>query len=48
MEKFSLGYNTLMDFPYEKYLEHAKILQLETKEEQKEKQKQKSKMDKHT
>lgn len=48
MKKFSIGYNTLMDFPYQRYLEHAKMMQLENKEEQKKQNKQEDKMNKHT
>lgn len=37
MEKYSIGYNELMDFPFGKYLEFAKIVNLEMKEEKKQK-----------
>jgi hypothetical protein len=39
MEKYSLSYSQLMDFPYEKYLEFSKIIELENKEEKKEAEK---------
>jgi len=35
METYSIGYNELMKFPYEKYLELSKIISLENKEEKK-------------
>lgn len=42
MENYSIGYNELMDFPFEKYMEFSKIMTLEAKEEKKEtKRKQK-------
>jgi hypothetical protein len=44
MEKFSIGYNELMDFPFEQYLEHSKIISLENKEEKKQQERQESKM----
>jgi hypothetical protein len=44
MEKFSIGYNELMDFPFERYLEHSKIITLENKEEKKQQERQESKM----
>lgn len=46
MKEYSISYNQLMEFPYEKYLEFSKILALEAKEEKKEKEKQKKQMDK--
>ncbi len=36
MENYSIGYNELMDFPFEKYMEFSKIMTLEAKEEKKE------------
>ena len=36
MEKFSLAYDDLMNFPYEKYLEFQKIMAREAKEEKEE------------
>lgn len=39
METYSIGYNELMSFPYEKYLEFSKIVSLEAKEEKKEQEK---------
>lgn len=45
MSEFSIGYNELMAFPFERYLEHAKILSLEKKEEKKQNEKQQSKID---
>jgi len=44
MSEFSIGYNELMDFPFERYLEHSKILSLEKKEEKKESEKQQNNM----
>lgn len=35
METYSIGYNELMSFPYEKYIEFSKIIGLEAKEEKK-------------
>lgn len=46
MKEYSIGYNELMEFPYERYLEFSKIIALEAKEEKKEKEKQKNEMDK--
>lgn len=45
METYSIGYNELLDFPFEKYMEFTKIINLEEKEEQKERQKQQDKME---
>ena len=45
MEHFSIGYNEIMDTPYDKYLEYSKIYSLEKKEEKKEKERQKDKID---
>lgn len=45
MEQYSIGYNELMNFPYEKYLELSKIISLENKEEKKRKEKEQSKME---
>jgi hypothetical protein len=39
MKQYSIGYNELMSFPYEKYLEFSKIITLEEKEKEKERQK---------
>lgn len=44
MSEFSIGYNELMEFPFERYLEHSKILSLEAKEEKKESEKQQNNM----
>lgn len=44
MEKYSIGYNELMSFPYEKYLEFSKIISLEAKEEMKEQKKMEDKI----
>lgn len=41
MEKYSVGYNDLMDFPYEKYLELSKIISLEAKHEKKQQEQEK-------
>lgn len=35
MKEYSIGYHELMSFPFEKYLEYAKIISLEAKEEKK-------------
>jgi uncharacterized short protein YbdD (DUF466 family) len=43
MEEFSIGYNELMEFPYERYLEHSKILNLEKKEEKRRQERQEKK-----
>mgnify|MGYP000701057044 CR=1 FL=1 len=48
MEQYSIGYNELMSFPYEKFLELSKIISLENKEEKKRQEKQKSKMENKT
>jgi len=39
MKKYSIGYEELMSFPYEKYLEFSKIISLEAKEKKKEQDK---------
>jgi hypothetical protein len=48
MAEFSIGYKDLMDFPFERYLEHAKILNLEKKEEKKEKKRAERKAESKT
>lgn len=48
MKEYSIGYNELLDFPYEKYLEFAKILSLEAKEEKKQKERQEKEMQSQT
>lgn len=48
MKEYSLGYNELMEFPYEKYLEFAKILSLESKEEKKKQNQSERQMQKAT
>lgn len=45
MENYSIGYQELLDFPFEKYLEFSQIITEETKEEKKRKEKQERKMD---
>ena len=40
MQEYSISYNQLMSFPYEKYMEFAKIIALEAKHEKKEREKQ--------
>lgn len=40
MANFSIGYNELMEFPYERYLEHSKIIALENKEEKRQQKRQ--------
>jgi len=44
MEKYSIGYNELMNFPYEKFLEFSKIISLENKEEKKKMDEQEKKV----
>jgi len=44
MEKYSIGYDELMSFPYEKYLEFSKIISLEAKEKKKEQDKMEDKV----
>lgn len=34
MKEYSIGFDELMSFPYTEYLEFAKIISLESKEEQ--------------
>jgi len=46
MAEFSIGYRELMNFPFERYLEHSKILELEAKEEKKQREKEQSNLDK--
>ncbi len=46
MEKYSIGYNELMNFPYEKFLEFSKIISLENKEEKKKMDEQEKKVKK--
>lgn len=48
MKEYSIGYNELMEFPYEKYLEFSKIISLEAKEKKKEQESQKRKMERNT
>jgi len=48
MQEYSIGYEQLMQFPYEKYLEFSKIISLEAKEEKKEQEKQQKKMERKT
>lgn len=43
METYSIGYNELMSFPYEKYLELSKIISLENKEEKKQAEREQKK-----
>lgn len=45
MEKFGIGHDELMDFPYEKFLEYAKLSSLEAKYEQKKSQEMQSQAD---
>jgi len=42
MKEYSVSYQQLMDFPYERYLEFAKIISLEAKEEKKRNEKMKN------
>lgn len=46
METYSIGYNELMDFPFEKYLEFSQIIVQENKEEKRKTQQKKEEMDK--
>lgn len=48
MKEYAIGYNELMDFPFEKYLELLKIMSIEAKEEQKEAERQEREMDRKT
>jgi len=48
MVEYSISYNDLLDFPYEKYLEFSKIINLEAKEEKKRTDKQERQMEKNT
>ena len=45
MKEYSIGYNELMSFPYEKYLEFSKIISLEAKHEKKQQEQAEKKMD---
>lgn len=45
MKEYSIGYQELMDFPFEKYLEFSRILTEEKKEEKKRREKQEKQMD---
>jgi len=35
MKEYSIGYQELLDFPFEKYLEFSQILSIEAREEKK-------------
>lgn len=48
MENYSIGYNELMDFPYEIYLEMSRIMSIEEKEKKKERDKKEKEMNKKT
>jgi hypothetical protein len=43
MKEYSIGYQELLDFPFEKFLEFGKIVSLEKKEEAKKEKKAKKK-----
>lgn len=45
MSEYSIGFSELMEFPYERYLEHVKILNIEAKHEKKKQEREKSKVD---
>lgn len=45
MEKYSIGYSELMDFPFDKYLEFSQILTEEAKEKKKKQARQEDKID---
>lgn len=45
MENYSIGYQELLDFPFEKYLEFSQIITEEKKEEKKKQEQQERKMD---
>lgn len=47
MKEYSIGYQDLMDFPFEKYLEFSRILTEENKEEKKRKEKQQKDMNRN-
>jgi hypothetical protein len=48
METYSIGYNELMAFPYDKYLEFSKIISQENKEEKKRAERQEREMQRKT
>jgi len=48
MKVYSVSYQQLMDFPYERYLEFAKIISLEAKEEKKKNEEMKREADRRT
>lgn len=48
MKEYSISYQQLMDFPYERYLEFAKIISLEAKEEKKKNEEMRREADRRT
>jgi len=48
MENYSIGYDELMDFPYERYLECSKMISLEAKEEKKRQERKENEIDRKT
>ena len=48
MKEYSVSYQQLMDFPYERYLELAKIISLEAKEEKKKNEEMQRKAERRT